>query len=113
METFDLPPSLFQVNVAEATALALRDGRGIGALPLWTAMPWLRDGTLIRVLPAYRMNEMHIRVLYVSREYLDAKIRSWVDFLREFIPHVLENDELSSSTPVSADDSSGSTQNAR
>jgi hypothetical protein len=67
-------------------------------------MPWLRDGTLIRVLPAYRMNEMHIRVLYVSREYLDAKIRSWVDFLREFIPHALENDELSSSTPVSADD---------
>lgn len=103
-ETFDLPPSRFQVNVAEATALALREGRGIGALPLWTAMSWLRDGTLVRVLPAYRMNEMHIRVLYVSREYLDAKIRSWVDFLRQFIPHVLRHDELSSCTPVSAND---------
>ena len=103
-ETFDLPASRFQVNIAEAMALALCEGRGIGALPLWTAMPWLRDGTLIRVLPGYRMHEMHIRVLYVSREYLDAKIRSWVDFLREFIPQALKNDELTSSAPALAGD---------
>ncbi|MEX3954106.1 LysR family transcriptional regulator [Paraburkholderia sp. EG287B] len=90
-ETFELPPSPFQVNVAEAMALALRDGRGIGALPLWTAMPWLRNGTLLRVLPTHRMNETHIRALYVSREYLDAKIRSWVDFLRDFIPQTLDD----------------------
>ncbi|MEX3968905.1 LysR substrate-binding domain-containing protein, partial [Paraburkholderia sp. EG286B] len=88
---FELPPSPFQVNVAEAMALALRDGRGIGALPLWTAMPWLRNGTLLRVLPTHRMNETHIRALYVSREYLDAKIRSWVDFLRDFIPQTLDD----------------------
>jgi DNA-binding transcriptional LysR family regulator len=103
METFELGPSHFQVNVAEAMALAIREGRGIGALPLWTAMPWLRDGTLMRVLPTYRMHEMHIRVLYISREYLDAKIRSWVDFLRQYIPQALEDDELSSGTPVRGD----------
>jgi DNA-binding transcriptional LysR family regulator len=103
-EVFALPPSPFQVNVAEAMAFALREGQGVGALPLWTAMPSIRSGTLTRVLPAHRMNEMHIRVLYVSREYLDAKIRSWVDFLRQLIPQALEKDELSSVTPVSADD---------
>lgn len=52
-EVFDLPASPFRVNIAEAMASALRDGLGIGALPLWTALPGLRDGTLTRVLPAY------------------------------------------------------------
>jgi DNA-binding transcriptional LysR family regulator len=102
-ETFELPPSPFQVNVAEAMALAVREGRGIGALPLWTAMPWLRDGTLLRVLPAHRMNDTHIRTLYVSREYLDAKIRTWVDFLRDFIPQALDDGAKVPSTSVFAD----------
>ncbi|MEM5331963.1 substrate binding domain-containing protein [Paraburkholderia sp. JHI2823] len=102
-ETFELPPSPFQVNVAEAMALAVREGRGIGALPLWTAMPWLRNGTLRRVLTTHRMNETQIRVLYVSREYLDAKIRSWVDFLRDFIPRALDDADMLSSTCLHAD----------
>lgn len=44
---FELPPLRFRVNVAEAMAFAIRDGLGVGALLLWTALPWLRDGTLI------------------------------------------------------------------
>ncbi|AMV46006.1 hypothetical protein ATN79_29130 [Paraburkholderia caribensis] len=74
-------------------ASVLRDGVGIGALPLWTALPWLRDGTLTRVLPTYRLNEMQIHALYVSRAYLDAKIRSWIDFMRESIPQVLDEED--------------------
>jgi DNA-binding transcriptional LysR family regulator len=85
-----------EIPADERWGVAHRNHREI-PLPLWTAMPWSRNGTLVRVLPAHRMNEMHIRVLYVSREYLDAKIRSWVGFLRQFIPQALENDELSSS----------------
>lgn len=96
-EVFDLPPSPFRVNITDATAFAIRDGLGIGALPLWTALPWLRDGTLTRVLPAYRLSEMQIHALYISREYLDAKIRSWIDFMQESIPQMLGNDELTSS----------------
>jgi DNA-binding transcriptional LysR family regulator len=100
-EVFDLPQSPFRVNIAEAMAFALRDGRGIGVLPLWTALPWLRDGTLTRVLPAYRLGEMQIHALYVSRQFLDAKIRSWIDLLRESIPEMLDDDEPTSNTPRS------------
>ncbi|KAA1016198.1 LysR family transcriptional regulator [Paraburkholderia panacisoli] len=100
-EVFDLPPSPFRVNIAEAMAFALRDGLGVGALPLWTALPWLRDGTLTRVLPSYRVSEMQIHALYTSREYLDAKIRSWVDFLQASIPQMLDDDELTSNQPRS------------
>ncbi|MFM0032443.1 LysR family transcriptional regulator [Paraburkholderia madseniana] len=100
-EVFDLPPSPFGVNIAEAMAFALRDGLGVGALPLWTALPWLRDGTLTRVLPTFRLSEMQIHALYTSREYLDAKIRSWIDFLQESIPQMLDDEELTSHTPRS------------
>lgn len=95
-EIFELPPSPFRVNFSEAMALALRDGRGIGALPLWTALPMLRDGTLTRVLPAYRLGGLQIYALYTSREYLDAKIRSWIDLLQESIPRMLEHDLITS-----------------
>lgn len=100
-EVFDLPPSPFRVNIAEAMAFALHEGLGVGALPLWTALPWLRDGTLTRVLPAYRLSAMQIHALYTSREYLDAKIRSWIDFLQGSIPQMLNDDELTSSQPRS------------
>jgi len=100
-EIFDLPPSPFRVNIAEVMAFALRDGLGVGALPLWTALPWLRDGTLTRVLPTYRLSEMQIHALYTSREYLDAKIRSWIDFLKTTIPRMLDDDELTSNMPRS------------
>ncbi|ASL47842.1 HTH-type transcriptional regulator DmlR [Burkholderia sp. AD24] len=91
--TVDLPPARFQVNIAEAMVTALRAGMGIGALPLWTASPWLRNGTLIRVLPEYRLSEMQISIVYASRQFLDAKIRSWIDFSREYIPTLLDQDE--------------------
>jgi DNA-binding transcriptional LysR family regulator len=82
-------------------AFVLHDDLGVGALPLRTALPWLRDGTLTRVLPAYRLSEMQIHALYTSREYRDAKIRSWIDFLQESVPQMLEDDELTSNQPRS------------
>jgi DNA-binding transcriptional LysR family regulator len=100
-EVFDLPPSPFRVNIAEAMAFALQDGLGVGALPLWTALPWLRDGKLTHVLPTYRLSEMQIYALYTSREYLDAKIRSWIDFLQESIPQMLDDDDMTSNQPLS------------
>jgi DNA-binding transcriptional LysR family regulator len=100
-EVFELPPSRFRVNVAEAMTFAIREGLGIGALPIWTALPWLRDGTLKRVLPTYRLSDMQIHALYACREYLDAKIRRWIDYLQESIPRMLVDDELSSKTPRS------------
>jgi DNA-binding transcriptional LysR family regulator len=36
---------------------------------------------------------MNIYALYPSRQYLDAKIRTWVDFLRDELPATLQADE--------------------
>jgi DNA-binding transcriptional LysR family regulator len=98
IEDFMLPPVPFQVNVAEALAVALREGMGIGALPTPAALPALRNGTLVRLLPQYRTQKLKIYAMYASRQYLDAKIKTWVEFLRESIPQFLDADEAALQT---------------
>jgi len=38
------------------------------------------------------MQELNVYALYPSRQYLDAKIRTWVEFLREALPDTLAAD---------------------
>ncbi|KVV24096.1 LysR family transcriptional regulator [Burkholderia ubonensis] len=88
-----LPAPPFRVNVAEALAVAVREGMGIGVLPIYSAIAGLRNGHFVRVMPEYRSHVMNIYALYPSRQYLDAKIRTWVDFLRDELPATLDADE--------------------
>jgi DNA-binding transcriptional LysR family regulator len=88
-ETFVLPPAPFQVNGAEAMAMAVREGMGIAVLPTYTVMRGLKSGDLRWVMPDYTSQPMNIHALYSSREYLDAKIRTWVDFMRAELPATL------------------------
>ncbi|MBP0589675.1 LysR family transcriptional regulator [Paraburkholderia sp. LEh10] len=92
-QTVPLHPAGFRVNSADALAVALKDGIGIGAVPMSTAAPALRDGSLVRVLPGYRLQPLNAYALYTSRRYLDAKIKAFVEFLRDVIPQMLESHE--------------------
>lgn len=77
-ETFQLPAAGFQRNVAEAVAVALREGVGIGALPRSTALPALRSGALLRVvMPDHTLQAQTAYALYESRQYVDAKIKAF------------------------------------
>ncbi len=82
-----------QVNIAESLRAAVLEGMGIGMLPLYSAISGLRDGSLVRVLPAYTLQSMNVYALYPSRKFLDAKTRTWVAFLREHLPAVIERDK--------------------
>jgi len=66
---------------------------GIGPLPVPVALPGLADRSLVRVLPTHRLQKLNIYALYASRRYLDAKIRTFVDFLREKVPLMLAEQE--------------------
>jgi DNA-binding transcriptional LysR family regulator len=83
----------FQVNTADAMTVALKEGMGIGALPFYSALQSLMDGTLVRVLPDHTLYPLGVFALYPSRQFLDAKIRTWVEFLREFLPNQVAEDE--------------------
>jgi len=93
-ETINLGPATFQVNVAEAMAVAVREGMGIGLLPIYSAISGLRSGELVWILPEYKSQEMNVYAMYPSRQYLDAKIRTWVELLREKLPVTLASDQV-------------------
>jgi DNA-binding transcriptional LysR family regulator len=92
-ETVALGSSRFQVNVAEAMAVAVSRGMGIGLIPIYSAISGLRSGNLVWLLPEYTSQEMNLYALYPSRQYLDAKIRTWVEFLRDELPATLAADQ--------------------
>lgn len=88
-ETFVLGATKFRVNMADALAVAVAEGMGISVLPLYSAIEGLRSGELVRILPEYTSQHLNIYAVYPSRLYLDAKIRSYVEFLREELPATL------------------------
>jgi DNA-binding transcriptional LysR family regulator len=79
--------------VAEALAVGVREGMGLGLLPIYSAIAGLRSGQLVWVMPEYTSQEMNLYALYPSRQYLDAKIRTWVEFLRDELPATLAADQ--------------------
>lgn len=86
--------SNFQVNVAEAMLTAIREGMGIGVLPIYSAVDPLRNGTIVRVLPQHQMQQMGVYALYPSRQYLDAKISTWIDWMHDSVDKALQADHL-------------------
>lgn len=63
-----------------------RAGLGVCLLPGFVAARALQEGSLLRLLPGHRLHVREVFVLYSSRRYLDAKIRTWVDFLGNACP---------------------------
>jgi DNA-binding transcriptional LysR family regulator len=91
-ETFAPGTAKFCVNVAEALAVAVGEGMGIGLLPFYSAASGLRNGELVQILPEYTSQHTNVYAVYPSRQYLDAKIRTWVEFLRDEVPGMLTHE---------------------
>lgn len=91
-EAVTLGPSVFSINQADALELVIRQGAGIGLLPAASALPLLRSGELVRVLPAFALQTLDVYALYRSGRYIDAKTRAWIDFIRNDMPAALAAD---------------------
>ncbi|RON57852.1 LysR family transcriptional regulator [Pseudomonas frederiksbergensis] len=93
VETINIPESPFHINTADGMAVAISTGMGIGIQPIASAVGGLKSGSLVRVLPDYHLEEFNLFAIYPSRKFVDAKIKTWVDFLKSYIPGVLAADE--------------------
>ncbi len=87
--------SVFRINIAESLAAAIRAHMGIGPLPVYSALAGLQAGTLVRVLPEYTLESKEICALFPSRRYVDARTRTWLDFMRAYLPPALARDHAS------------------
>lgn len=94
METITIALSPFHINTADGMTIAIEKGMGIGIQPIASAVNGLRAGTMVRVLPEYRLEELNLFAIYPSRKFVDAKIKTWVEFLKHSIPDLLASDEV-------------------
>ncbi|MGE8186613.1 LysR family transcriptional regulator [Pseudomonas sp. NPDC086278] len=93
VETVTIASSPFHINTADGMTVAIKNGMGIGIQPIASAVEGLRNGTLLRVLPEHHLEELNLYAIYPSRKFVDAKIKTWVEFLKQSIPGVLASDE--------------------
>ncbi len=62
--------------------VATKAGGGISMNSLWSVHRDLADGTLVRVLPAYRVDDQSVLwLVYPKSNVLTAKVRTFIDFL--------------------------------
>jgi DNA-binding transcriptional LysR family regulator len=82
-----------QTNIAESLLVAAREDMGIATVPIYAAIDDLQSGKLVRVLPDHVLQRMNIYAIYASRRYVDAKIRTWIDFVRDWMPEAMARDQ--------------------
>ncbi|WP_248805568.1 LysR family transcriptional regulator [Pseudomonas sp. MWU13-2100] len=93
MESVSTPLSPLHINTADGMTVAIKSGMGIGIQPIASAVEGLRHGTLLRVLPDYHLEELNLFAIYPSRKFLDAKIKTWLEFLKGAIPELLASNK--------------------
>lgn len=78
--TFELA-SVVRTNHTLMVAEMIRAGAGIGYMPIWVAQNELKSQQLIHVLPEYAMPEVPLYAVYTNRQFMNAKVRAFIDFL--------------------------------
>lgn len=74
-------PGHFVVNNMQALRVALLAGAGVGAVPTYSVADELREGKLVQLFPDYPLQTTNVFVVYPSRRFVDAKIKTFVEFL--------------------------------
>ena len=65
------------------TLHAVRAGMGMAFLPDWLVDEDLAGGHLVRLVPDFAAPAMTLYAVYMSRQYMAPKMRSFIDFLGE------------------------------
>jgi DNA-binding transcriptional LysR family regulator len=76
--------SHLQTNSIETLFTAAREGRGIAIALSCAVQEEILAGRLVRVLPDYQKGEYPVVALYPHRQYISAKVRSFVDFAAKY-----------------------------
>lgn len=74
----------FSANNGDALQVAALAGKGIVLQPTFIAGEDIRAGRLQIVLNEYQLPELMAHAVYAHRQYLSAKVRTFVDFLADY-----------------------------
>lgn len=74
---------IVSVNDADAYLTCGVEGFGLIQVPRFMALPYLRSGALVELLPQWRPSPMPISVVYPHNRHLSPKVRVFVDWAAE------------------------------
>lgn len=74
-----------QSNAAHTIRIAAINGLGLVMLPIYVVGSDIEKGALKVVLENYSLPPLDIHAVYPHRKYLSAKVRSFIDFLQEWL----------------------------
>ena len=69
-------------------------GCGISELPPVFCRDELMDGSLVRLLPAWNLPEMHLHAVFAAREGLPGAVRSFIEYLSARLNQTLDDVSL-------------------
>ena len=75
-------------NHLSAVLEAVREGFGIGLLPLVTVKAPLEKGLLVEVLPKIRKPSTSVSIVWIGGKFLPPAVRALVDYTKEIFPHM-------------------------
>jgi DNA-binding transcriptional LysR family regulator len=61
--------------------------------PFYAVTRLLREESVVRLLGNHQLRQRNVYALYPSRRFLDAKVKTWVDFLKVELPQFLAEQE--------------------
>lgn len=76
-----------QANVGEPIRIAAINGLGLVMLPLYIVGRDIEKGKLKVILENYLLPPLDVYAVYPHRKYLSAKVKSFMDFLQEWLEH--------------------------
>ena len=81
--------SPFLTNSAMAVRGLVLNGAGIAPLSRFLVNEDIRDGKLEHLLPEYDCGSAGIYAVYQDRRYKQPKVRLFIDYIKERLPHLL------------------------
>lgn len=83
--------TVFRANTSEALLQALESGIGIGGMQRPLAARALRAGTLVPVLPDWRLPDRFLYAVYPDARFIPLRVRSIISVIEQLLPEITGN----------------------
>ena len=84
----------FSANSPDAVRASILAGKGVAVTPTWLMNDCIEDGRVVPILRDYTPTPMQIHALYPERRFVPAKVRIFIDYLREALADLHEETAL-------------------
>ncbi|MDV0597242.1 MULTISPECIES: LysR family transcriptional regulator [unclassified Enterobacter] len=88
-ETLDVKVNtVFRANTSDALLQALESGIGIGGMQLPLAASALQNGTLVPILPAWRLPDRFLYAVFPDARFIPQRVRRVVSMIEQLLPEI-------------------------